>query len=275
MNYCKVTSLIIFVLLIASAVSTQAAPVSTQAAPASFASLPVIDPEEAKQENNSVDYAKQGDINLHRLDWRGAQQEYQEALRLWSGNMNALYGLAKCSQAAGDPAKALDYYRKAVYPANPADKDFKENDTTRLMEFALLLNKAGQTAEAILVYNHAAYALDYQDSQFRNGEPSLKVLLPEIVVERVSPDQVRYTPEHLQALAETALAHQNHDAKEERAQMDAAVKLYPDSPVTHYYQGEVLFRANDPDAKAAYQKATELGDDKVSEAAKERLKVLH
>ncbi len=272
MSYWKTICLISLTTpLIGCLVSAQAAPAATQTAPASFASLPMIDPDEAKQENNSVDFSKQGDTSLQRLNWRGAQQEYQEALRLWPGNMEALYGLGKCSQTAGDQVKAVEYYRKAVYTGNTSDKGFRETNTTRLMEFALLLNRAGQSSEAVLVYNHAAHALDYQDSQFNGGKPNLKVLLPELVMERTLPEQVQYTPEHLHALADTALAHENHDAKEERAQMQEAVKLFPDSPVTHYYLGDVLLRANDPEAKAAYQKAIELGNDQTVAAAKERL----
>ena len=241
---------------------------------ASFAAPVTFDPQEIADTTRSLALIKQGDASLDRSNWKVAQQEYQEALDLWPRSLDALYGLAKCSQATGDTAKAIEYYRKAVYSTNPADKGFGETHTNRLMEFALLLNKAGQTAEAMFVYNHAAYALDYQDSDNHGGKPYLKVLLPELSAEPTSPEQVPYTPECLQALADTALAHEEMgfgSDKAAMAHMKEAVTLYPESPVTQYYQGEVLLRANELGAKAAFEKAAQLSADPATvAAAKER-----
>ncbi len=58
------------------------------------------------------------------------------------------------------------------------------------------------------------------------------------------------------------------------AHMQEAVKLYPDSAVTHYYLGEA-FPTRTPEQKAAYQKAAELGDERTVAAAKERLTPSH
>ena len=140
-------------------------------------------------------------------------------------------------------------------------------------EYALVLAKTNQPAEAAQMYNHAAYLLDYEDADSHNGQPTLKVLLPEVAMEPTSPEQVPYTPEHLQALADTALSHEEmglEHGKEAIAHMQEAVTLYPDSAVTHYYLGEVL-PSRTPEQKAAYQKAAELGDDRTIAAAKERL----
>ena len=241
----------------------------------SFASLPFIDPEAAANTAHSVTLTKEGDGRVQRLDWQNAKQDYQQALDLWPDNSDALYGLAKCSLAAGDQTKAIAYYRKAIYSDNPAAKGFGETNTSRLMEFALLLNKAGLAAEAMFVYNHAAYALDYEDSENHGGKPFLKVLLPELAAEPASPEQVAYTPERLQALADTALAHEEQgpdNIKAAQAHTQEAVKLYPDSAVTHYYRGESLLEPiHSAEAKAEYQKAVELGDDRTVAAAKERL----
>ena len=138
------------------------------------------------------------------------------------------------------------------------------------MEFAILLSQTGQIEEALAIYYHAAASLNDMD-----GKPHLKVLLPELVEERTLPDQVRYTSEHLQALAETAIAHEEDlfgENKETIAHMQEAVKLYPDSPVTHYYLGEILLTTDRAGAKAAYQKAAELGDDQTQAAVKAELK---
>ena len=228
-----------------------------------------------QEEDKAYTLVKVGDAFAQSGDWKNAQSQYQQALGLSPdeglGHQLALYGLIACCRATGDTAKGLDYSRQAIYHHGSAAEGFYENNVEKLMQFALLLHKVGQEAEAVQVYNHAAFLLDYQDSQYNGGKPNLKVLLPEIVTQPALPSQVQYTPEHLQALADTALAHENHDAKEERAQMQEAVTLYPDSPVTHYYLGDVLLRANDPGAKAAYQKAIEIGDDQAIAAAKERL----
>jgi len=258
---------------------TQASPkadahTSSKAEPSrSFAALPFIAPEEIASTGHSLTLTKEGDSSVQRLDWQDAKQEYQQALDLWPNNLNALYGLAKCSQATGDQAKAVAYYRRAVYSDDPADKGFRENNTSRLMEFAILLNKTGQTAEAIRCYNHAASLLDFEDSENHGGKPALKVVFPEIVLGDALPEQVQYTPERLQALADSLLAYKQQgfwSDKEVLTHAQEAAKLYPDSGVTHYYLGEVLPPSN-PQQKAAYQKAAELGDDRTVAAAKERL----
>jgi Flp pilus assembly protein TadD len=85
---------------------------------------------------------------------------------------------------------------------------------------------------------------------------------------------VRYTPERLQALADTAIAHEELGFgldKEAVAHMQEAIKLFPDSPVTHFYLGEALSRKDPVAAKAAYRKAAELGDNQTRAVVDERL----
>lgn len=226
------------------------------------------------QTNKANDLVQTGDAHLKNGDWRKAQVCFQQALEEIPQHQPALYGMAMCSLAAGNMVKAIDYSRQAIYRNGSTTAGFYENDTEKLMHFALLLNKAGQAAEAVSVYNHAAYALDYRDSQYNGGKPYLKAVLPELVTERTLPAQVRYTPERLQALAETALAHEEMafgSDKEALAHLRDAVKLYPDSPVTNYYLGEALLTKDSAGAKAAYQKAAQLGDDQTAAAAKERI----
>jgi len=235
--------------------------------------------QEAAAEDEAFTIVKAGDDLAKSGQWQGAQSQYQQALdvspKYGSAHRLALYGLIACCQATGDTVGGLAYSRQAIYRGGSTTGGFYENDTKKLMQFALLLNKAGQAAEAVSVYNHAAYALDYQDSQYSGGKPHLKALLPELVAERTLPTQERYTPERLQALAETAVAHEEMafgSNKEALAHLREAAKFYPDSPVTNYYLGEGLLRTNDPGAKAAYQKAAQLGDDQTIAAANERIK---
>jgi len=235
-----------------------------------------------EKENMAFDLVKTGDAFAQSGDWRNAQSQYQQALGLSPdqglGHQLALYGLIAYCRATGDTVKGLDYSRQAIYHHGSAAEGFFENNTEKLMQFALLLNKTGQSGEAMTVYNHAAYALDYQDSQYNGGKPHLKVLLPGVTAAPNLPTQVQYTPEHLQALADTALAHEEAgfgSEKEAYAHTQEAVKLYPDSAVTHYYRGEVISGpVHSAEAKTEYQKALDLGDDATVAAAKERMSVL-
>ena len=237
---------------------------------------------EQAREDEAYPLVKLGDGAAKIGDWPVAENDYRQALETSPahglGCQLALYGLIACCRATGDTTKGLEYSRQAIYRHGSAAEGFSENDAEKLMPFALLLNKTGQSAEAMSVYNHAAYLLDYEDSQYHGGQPTLKVLLPEIALSNARPDQVQYTPEHLQALADTALAHEEIGLENDQkaiAHMKEAVKLFPDSATVQYYRGEVLLGpANSAEAKAAYQKATELGDDRTAAAAKERLAAL-
>ena len=218
---------------------------------------------------DSLELSKTADSYANHGAWKEAGNYYQQALDKWANNQDALYGMAECTHLTGNAAKEIGYYRAAIYLDTPKGKDIQESSPKRLMEFVVLLTQTGQTDEALFIYHHAAASLNYMD-----GKQNLKVLLPELVAERILAEQVRYTPERLQALAETAIAHEELGFglnKEAVAHMQEAVKLFPDSPVTHYYLGDAL-RVKDPTgAKVAYQKAVALGDEQVRAAVKENI----
>lgn len=232
-------------------------------------------------EDQAYALVKTGDDLAKSGDWQHAQGQYQQALDLSPnaglGRQLALYGLIACCRTTGDMAKGLSYSRQAIYHNGSATDGFYENDTAKLTQFALLLNQVGQTVEAVQVYNRAAHSLDYRDSAYNGGKPYLDVLLPEVAMGNSMPGQVKYTPEHLQALADTLLAYTQGGfwtEEEVMAHIQEAVKLYPESPVTHYYLGGIISAKDRAGAKAAYQKAAELGDDKTVAAAKERLTMM-
>ena len=244
---------------------------------------PVVSAAGPAEVEESKYFCGEGEAQARKGNWSVAQSEYRRALNLWPESREALYGAAESAAALGDMASAVSDYRTAIYTKNPSRYDtahsdgFQENDVKRLMQFSLALNRASQVAEAVSVYNHAASLLDYEDSQYHDGRPYLKVLLPELVAEHPLAAQVQYTSEHLQALADTALAHEESafgSNKEAVAHMREAVRLYPDTAVTHYYLGEVLLGtgvSNGHAAKAAYAEAAQLGDEQVKAAATERL----
>jgi hypothetical protein len=220
---------------------------------------------------DSLELSKTGDSYAAHGAWKDAGSYYQQALDKWANNQDALYGMAKYIHLTGNTAKEIEYYRSAIYLDTPKGKDIQESSPKRLMEFAILLAQSKQIDEGLFIYHYAAANLNYRD-----GKQNLKVLLPELVEERLLPEQVRYTPERLQALADTALAHEElgfGSDKEALAHMQEAVKLFPESPVTHFYLGEALSRKDPRAAKAAYRKAAELGDAGTRAAANDRLGV--
>lgn len=241
---------------------------------------PVVDQDSFRRIDKSVDLAKAGDEAAERGDWPQATTYYQQALNLWPDNSTSLYGLGKAADAAGDTANAIGYYRKVVYTSDPSrhgtvvGDGFDTNDVTRLMEFVLLLSKAGQKQEALAVYRRAAHLLNYRDADTNGGKPYLKVLLPEFGVD---PNAAVYTPQRLQAMARVAISIEAgaFGSKDALPQVQEAVRLYPDSPITYFYLGEQLHLMQRKEAKAAYAKAAALGDEEIGAAAQEVMKVLH
>jgi tetratricopeptide (TPR) repeat protein len=216
-----------------------------------------------------------GEAWFKRGNTQAAIFSYKEALSISPSNGLAYRRLAEAYTADGKLLEASQAFHKFLVEGfGPGNGNGGVVDTAdEWAEYALVLVKTNQPAEAVQMYNHAAYLLDYEDSESHDGKPTLKVLFPEVVMERVSAEQVWYTPEHLQALADALLAYKQQgfwSDKEVLAHAQEAVKLYPDSAITHYYLGEVL-PSRTPEQKAAYQKAAELGDDRTVAAAKERL----
>ena len=282
------------VLLPPSAAEAQAtSPSDTRnhaAAPGTYRPLPLgvfrgslppgkTDPALIEAGQNAQDAIVQGEALLKSGHVKDAVSAFQNALSYAPTDGLAYRRLAEAYAAAGKLREASRAFHKFLVEGfGPGNGNGGVGDTAdEWAEYALVLVKTGQTADAVQAYNHAASLLDYEGGDVQNGKQTVKVLLPELVAERTLPEQVQYTPEHLQALADTALAHEEMSFgsnKEAVTHMREAVKLYPDSPVTNYYLGEALLVKDSAGAKAAYQKAVELGDDKTVAAAKERLSVI-
>ncbi len=171
----------------------------------------------------------------------------------------AYQGLSDCYLQLGDIQKALEAERGAIYVKGPGDTGpvIVNTDTSYLLSFASLLDKTGQTVEAIRVYNHAASILKYEDNR-----PSNVYLLPLLGTEQ---GQVAYTSSRLQSLAQVglgvfSLATQELTPAERVGHLKEAMRLYPNSPVVQSYLGDVLAGAGDAaGAKAARAQANALG----------------
>ena len=242
--------------------------------------------EAAKSKQWMADIAH-GEALMKDGDMNGAVDAFQQMIAYDPTDGLAYRRMAEAYTAAGKLSEASQAFHKVLIEGFGPGIGNGVGDTADIWaEYALVLIKTNQPAEAVQVYNHAAYALDYEDSENHNGKPYLKMLLPELAAEPTSLEQVRYTPERLQALADTALAHEEKgfgSDKEAIAHMKEAVVLYPDSAPVQYYLGEALpgsyyvfldspakdkaaaWKAYQDDQKAtaaAYKKAAELAMNK-------------
>ena len=246
-----------------------------QSRPVQTAYMPVLTPDQMHIANErmgkidkSVTLAEAGDASTKRGDLWQAQSDYQQALNLWADNSRALYGMGQCADAAGHRARAVKYYRTATYADNsPHSKwNTQTNDAARLMEFALLLSKAGQEQEALSVYRRAAGLLNYMD-----GKQHLDVLLPDF-----APGGWAYTPQRMRAMAYVGHAHEKEgfDNKLAAAELEKAITLAPDSPVPYFYKGRRLVGkgGRSREMLAAFRMAGQLGDDDTKVAVDKKLK---
>ena len=209
----------------------------------------------------SLKFYNFGNEAFQKGDWDLAIDRYQKAVALWQDNAKANYGLAQCYHEIGENDKEIQSYRAAIRSDNPGGDGFRETDTTKLLTYALLLNKAGQTVEAVTVYNHAAMLLKYTENKPNDG-----YLLPLFGTEQ---GQIAYTSARLQALAQVGLGAFSLYAQEltpaERVtHLREAARLYPNSPVVQSYLGDVLAGTGDAaGAKAARAQANALGISRV------------
>ncbi len=174
--------------------------------------------------------------------------------------------MGKCAENAGDIAGAVGYYRRAVYTNDPnqSSDGFRENNGSRLMEYALLLSEAGQTQEALTIYRRGEHVVDYID-----GHQNVDVLLPTF-----RPGGWAYTPQRLRAMAHIGIAldKSGRDDKAALAHLQKAVALAPDSPLPYFYRGQCQANLGQYDkAKADHEYARQFGDAEV-EAGVEKAK---
>jgi tetratricopeptide (TPR) repeat protein len=198
-----------------------------------------------------------------------AEADYRKTVAAWPEDSEALYGLGQCIARQGDAAIAAAYYRQGVYKSYglPPKLVLDESLSYRLMEYALLLQQAGEKDEALRIYQHAVGLLN-----FRDGKPNLKVPLPEFGA-RTHP-----TPAQFQAMALVGIAVDLGWAASKRAiaSLDQAAALAPDSPIPYFYRAKHNSGYDDrtESARADIQKAIHLGDPQTAEEAQQKMKSL-
>lgn len=212
--------------------------------------------------NSSIHLSAAGDKAAQDGSWELAVSFYQKAVSLWSGNLAANYGLAKCYHQAGDTDKEIAAYQAAIYADDTSASIFRENHPLPLFQFVLLLCQNGRTSEAIPVYNHAASLMKYV-----HGQPSSGYLLPLFGKEQ---GEIPPTKARLQALAHVGIGIDPLETQTTKgggrlAHLREAARLYPDSPVVYAYLSKQLEDMHDvAGAKAALDRANALGLSRVS-----------
>ena len=211
--------------------------------------------EGARIMNESCELSKSGDEAAQEKAWLAAIGLYKQALGLWKESPYADYGLAQSYAALGDKAKEIEAYRADIFNGEAKPGNVREQNTVKLMNYVLLLSQAGQTDEAVYVYNDTAKKMnDYEKVS------NLGLLLP---VFGVGPGQAAYTPDRLKAMAHTALGvfsldNQFLTDKEKLAHLQEAVRLAPDCADPYYHLGRHLERLNPAQSQAAFAKGARL-----------------
>jgi len=234
-----------------------------------------IDPATFRRIVASTKLSQQGASDLKNGDWQKAEDGFRQALALLPDNDEATYGLAQCADHAGDTATAVAYYRRNIYTSDPPrygtvlGDEFKENSVDRLMQFALLLNKAGQVDESVSIFNHAIVLFNYG----AEGHRLPPVTLPAIG-SRIG--DTPYTPQRLKALADIALSWDEFDHKVQLQELQEATQLAPDMAVTWLYLGRYHYGRNLPGSPEifhqAMQKVLQLDNGDAAAQAREWLK---
>jgi tetratricopeptide (TPR) repeat protein len=204
--------------------------------------------------------------DLHLGNYVEAESEAREALAI-NNDGRAEEVLAAALEGQGRDKEALEAYRVMVV-------DEKAAYPRVLLPYAQLLLKSGQWAQAVAVYNQALPSLGHEEleqitSHFTPDEPQPEALATAIHLER---------GQLYNAASDWAGEPQNTEAMTE---YQKALQLAPNNALTNYYYGvgwhklslaeRVKFGHSDQ-AKAALQKAAQLGDPSVKKMAEETLK---
>ena len=200
-----------------------------------------------------------------------AEQDFRAALSA-EPNGSVYLGLGEALAAQGKTAEAMQAYWMVFHP--PPHNSWGGSYMARAnLEYALLLNQSGQWTEAVAHYEAAL-------PQLPRSEISIKVQF----------DPAVYQPVDFEAAARVGLGWDASyvgnglgiiENDRAFAEFTKAKQLKPDSPLTNYYYGQGWQKLSPTErkqfgtaqqAKAALQKAVNLGKGDVKQAAAKALK---
>lgn len=208
-------------------------------------------------ERKSQEALTRGEAALKVGSLDDAMSAFQEALSYESDNGLAYQRLAEAQTAAGELTNAAASYRMVLYKWPGKNWGGSENgDPVVHMQFALLLLRLNQRAEALSVYQHGYQLLQSEEAPTATtpaGGP-----LPPMLM---SPD---YTAAQLEAEVDTVIAiHKYHWVSQDLALADFqhVLRLQPDSAVSCFYLGQIykFQTGHEADAVKAFKQAEQLG----------------
>ena len=231
------------------------------------------DPKVEEARRKALAAQTQGKLLLKAGKPKEAITALQESLGYDRINGLAFQLLAEAYTATGQLDKAVDTYRTVMYNRiAPGVGNNQCNNINVVMDFALVLLRTNNIEEAITWHNHGADLMNPKGNNTQ-GNPYTKIRFPRFG-KNADAGEIAYTPQRLQALAYVALAKAEWNMGQEPAALGhfrEAMRLYPESPVPHFFLGEVLPWRDD--SKAAYARAAQLGDDKVKAAAYKEIRI--
>lgn len=204
----------------------------------------------------------QGDISsgetlMKAGDLDGAMGVFQQVLTYDPDNGLAYQRLAEAQTAAGRLNDAAASYRFLLYKQPGKNwSDVQNGDPVIHMQFALLLQRLNQRAEALSVYQRGYQLLQSEDAPSATS-PAHGPLPPMLT----SPD---FTAAQLETAADTVIAIHKYDWVSQDlsiADFQHVLSIRPDSAVAYFYLGQIYkFRAgHGADAVQAFHKASQLG----------------
>lgn len=207
-------------------------------------------------ERKSQEALARGEAALKAGSLDDAMSAFQEALSYEPDNGLAYQRLAEAQTAAGELTDAAASYRTVLYKWPGKNWGGSENgDPVVHMQFALLLLRLNQRAEALSVYQHGYQLLQSEEAPTATtpaGGP-----LPQMLI---APD---FTAAQLEAEADTVIAiHKYYWISQDLALADFqhVLRLQPDSALPYFYLGQIYkFQpGHGVDAVKAFHKAAEL-----------------
>ena len=208
-------------------------------------------------ERKSQEVLARGEAALKAGSLDDAMSAFQEALSYEPDNAMAYQRMAEAQTAAGKLTDAAASYRTLLYKWPGKDWSNVQNGNPVVhMQFALLLLRLNQRAEALSVYQHGYQLL--QSEEAATATTPVRGPLPQMLI---SPD---FTAAQLEAEADTVIAiHTYHWVSQSSSLADFqhVLRLQPDSAVSYFYLGQVYkFQSgHGADAVKAFRKAAELG----------------
>ena len=211
---------------------------------------------QAKAQRSQADLSR-GEALMKSGDLDGAMDVFQQVLTCDSDFGLAYQRLAEAQTAAGKLNDAAASYRTVLYRQPGKNwSDVQNGDPIIHMQFAQLLQRLNQRAEALTVYQHGYQLLQLEDAPTATT-PAHGPFPPMLT-------SLDFTPAQLEAAAVTVTAIHKFDWLGQNtalADFQHVVRLQPNSALAYYYMGQIY--SGQPGHRAesdkALRKAAQLG----------------